>query len=33
MENSFSEYLHIPMKCDIILLSRWGTEYINNEGN
>lgn len=33
MENSFSEYLHIPMKCDIILLSKWGTEYINNEGN
>lgn len=33
MENSFSEYLHISMKCDIILLSKWGTEYINNGGN
>ena len=31
MENSISEYLQIPIKCDIILLSRWGTEYKESE--
>ena len=31
MEKSISEYLHIPMKCDIIFLNKWGTEYIESE--
>lgn len=33
MENSFSSYLHVPMKCDIIYLNKWGTVYSENKEN